>query len=124
MLTFGNACWSFFTPASLTLVAVRLKFFELGKSLEVSQPGVADRGAAERQPSESSQSFEAWQSGVADHGAVEAQGIELSQSFEVFEAGIADPRPPEAQFLELRQPCEVLQAGVGYSSALTTQHSK
>ena len=60
-------------PASLTLVPLRYKLFELGQSLEVFQPGVADLGVAEVQRLELGQSFEVFQPGVADLGAARSR---------------------------------------------------
>ena len=124
----------------------RSSFSELGQSLEVFQPGVADLGAVEVQHLELGQSFEVFQPGVADLGAAEVQSTwswvnplrcsspasltlvpsRFSLWSWVNPLRCSSPASltlvPEAQLLELGQSLEVFQPGVADLGAAEVQH--
>ena len=76
---------------------------ELGQSLEVYQPGVADLGIVEGKRVEFGQSLEVFQPGVTDPGAPERKLLELGQSLEVFQPGVGNLLPREADLRHVRE---------------------
>ena len=94
MLQSGNACWSFFTPASVICGLLRImSVFDLAVRqclLEFLHAFVGDPRAPQGQALELAEARQVFQADIRDSGVIKHQPLESKQPREVCQPGIPD----------------------------------
>ena len=94
ILQFGNACRSFFTPSSVTLVRCSESVVSFLKPLRCSSPASVVLGRPQVEHLKLGQTSEVKQSCVRHARAPQLQDRECRQTFQMFQPGVRDLRIP------------------------------